>query len=57
LKPKRVSFEEETYTVEVEMKRFTAVVRVDVGNREIRNTKFNLRAKKDPPFQFLPKSF
>jgi hypothetical protein len=36
LKPKRVSFEEEVYTVEVEMKKFTAIVRVDAKNREIK---------------------
>jgi hypothetical protein len=36
LKPKRVSLEEDVYTVEVEMKRFTALVRV---NRETHDIK------------------
>ncbi|MBM4400557.1 MAG: hypothetical protein FJ045_01250, partial [Crenarchaeota archaeon] len=36
LKPKRVSLEEEVYTVEVEMKKFTAVVRIGAATREIK---------------------
>ena len=35
LKPKRVSLEGEVYTVEVETKKFTAVVRVGAETREI----------------------
>jgi hypothetical protein len=36
LKPKRVSLEGEIYTVEVETKKFTAVVRIGAGTREIK---------------------
>jgi hypothetical protein len=36
LKPRRVSLEGEVYTVEVETKKFTAVVRIGSGSREIR---------------------
>ncbi|MEM2080805.1 MAG: hypothetical protein QXP44_01280 [Candidatus Bathyarchaeia archaeon] len=36
LKPKRVAMEGEIYTVEVETKRFTAVVRIDAAAREIK---------------------
>jgi hypothetical protein len=36
LKPKRVSLEGDLYTVEVEMKKFTATVKVDVKTHEIK---------------------
>lgn len=36
LTPKRVSLEEGTYTVEVEMKKLTAIVRVNAETKEIR---------------------
>jgi hypothetical protein len=36
LNPKRVSMEEDTYTVEVEMKKFTATVKISALNREIK---------------------
>jgi hypothetical protein len=36
LKPRRVSLEGEVYTVEVETKKFTAVVRIGSSTREIR---------------------
>jgi hypothetical protein len=36
VKPKRVSLEETTYTVEFEMKKFTATVRIDANTREIK---------------------
>ena len=36
LKPRRVSLEGEVYTVEVETKKFTAVVRIGSSSREIR---------------------
>ncbi|MBT0160111.1 DUF3606 domain-containing protein [Candidatus Bathyarchaeota archaeon A05DMB-2] len=36
LKPRRVSLEGEVYTVEVETKKFTAVVRIGNSTREIR---------------------
>ncbi len=36
LKPKRVSLEGDLYTVEVELKQFTATVKVDMQTREIK---------------------
>ena len=36
LNPKRVAMEEDTYTVEVEMKKFTATVKINALNREIK---------------------
>ncbi|MFB3889248.1 MAG: hypothetical protein ACE14S_07130 [Candidatus Bathyarchaeia archaeon] len=36
LKPKRVSLEGDLYTVEVELSKFTATVKVDVKTKEIR---------------------
>ncbi len=36
LKPKRVSLEGDIYTVEVELKKFTATVKVDVKTQEIK---------------------
>jgi hypothetical protein len=36
LKPKRVSMEGDVYTVEVETKKFTAIVRVGAATREIK---------------------
>ena len=35
LKPKKVSLEEGVYTVEVEMKKFTAIIHVDAETQEI----------------------
>ena len=35
MKPKRVSLESEVYTVEVELKKFTATVKVDTKSQEI----------------------
>jgi hypothetical protein len=36
LKPKRVSFEDDLYTVEVEVKQFTATVKIDSSTRQIK---------------------
>ena len=36
LKPKRVSLEESLYTVEVELKKFTATIKVDKETRQIK---------------------
>lgn len=43
LKPKRVSLEEGVYTVEVEMKKFTALIRVDADTQEI--TSYEIQPK------------
>ncbi|MCS7123947.1 MAG: hypothetical protein NZ932_00810 [Candidatus Bathyarchaeota archaeon] len=43
LKPKKVSLEEEIYIVEVETKKFTAIIRVDAENQEI--TSYEIQPK------------
>jgi len=54
LKPKRVSLEGEVYTVEVETKKFTAVVRVDAETREIKEYDVQPRGE-EGSFSFSPK--
>jgi len=56
LKPKRVSFEEETYTVEVEMKKFTAIVRVDARNREIKEYEVQPKGEEGSYVSISPKT-
>jgi hypothetical protein len=51
LKPRRISLEGEVYTVEVETKKFTAVVRVGSSTREIRE--YDVQPK-DEENSFLP---
>jgi hypothetical protein len=55
LKPKRVSLEGEVYTVEVETKKFTAVVRVGATTREIKE--YDVQPKSEEGFfvSFSPK--
>ena len=54
LKPKRVSLEGEVYTVEVETKKFTAVVRVGAETREIKE--YDVQPKgEESSFSFSPK--
>jgi hypothetical protein len=55
LKPKRVSLEGEVYTVEVETKKFTAVVRVSAATREIKE--YDVQPKSEEGFfvSFSPK--
>lgn len=54
LKPKRVAFEGDIYTVEVETKRFTAVIRVDASAREIKE--YDVQPKsEESAFSFSPK--
>ncbi len=54
LKPKRVALEGEVYTVEVETKKFTAVVRVSAGAREIKE--YDVQPKsEESSFSFSPK--
>jgi hypothetical protein len=48
LKPKRVSLEGEVYTVEVETKKFTAVVRVGAVTREIKE--YDVQPKSEEGF-------
>ena len=54
LKPKRVSLEGEVYTVEIETKKFTAVVHVGATTREIRE--YDVQPKvEESAFSFSPK--
>jgi hypothetical protein len=56
LKPKRVSLEGDIYTVEVETKKFTAVVRVSAETREIKE--YDVQPKSEEGFlsSFSPKT-
>ena len=55
LKPKRVSLEGEVYTVEVETKKFTAVVRVGAGTREIKEYDVQPKGEESSFVSFSPK--
>jgi len=56
LKPKRVSLEGDVYTVEIETKKFTAVVRVGAEAREIKE--YDVQPKSEEGFfaSFSPKT-
>jgi hypothetical protein len=56
LKPKRVSLEGEVYTVEVEMKKFTAVVRVGAETREIKEYDVQPKGEESSFLPISPKS-
>lgn len=54
LNPKRVSVEEDVFTVEAEMKKFTATVKISALNREIRE--YDVQPKsEEAPSAFSPK--
>ena len=55
LKPKRVSLEEGIYTVEVEMKRLTAIVRVDAETHEIKEYEIQAKGEEAPFISISPK--
>jgi len=55
LKPKRVSLEEGIYTVEVEMKKLTAVVRIDVESHEIKEYEIQPKGEEAPLLSVSPK--
>ena len=54
LKPKRVSLEGEIYTVEVETKKFTAVVHVGAATREIKEYEVQPKGE-ESSFSFSPR--
>ena len=56
IKPKRVSLEEGTYTVEFEMSKFSAVVRIDSENREIKEYDVQPKGEENSMFSFSPKT-
>ncbi|MEM1565855.1 MAG: hypothetical protein QXG11_03245 [Candidatus Bathyarchaeia archaeon] len=55
LKPKRVSLEEGVYIVEVEMKRFTAIIRVDAETQEITSYEIQPKGEETSFALFSPK--
>jgi hypothetical protein len=55
LKPKRVSLEEGIYTVEVEMKKLTAIVRVDAETHEIKEYEIQAKGEEAPFVSISPK--
>jgi hypothetical protein len=56
LKPKKVSLKEKLYTVEVEMKKLTAIVRVDSETREIKEYEIQARGEEAPLVSLSPKT-
>lgn len=55
LKPKRVSLEEGIYTVEIEMKKLVAVVRVDAETHEIKEYEIQPKGEESPFVSISPK--
>ena len=56
LKPKRVTLEEMMYVVEIEMKKFTAVVRVDSETHEIKGYEIQPKGEESSSFSISPKA-
>jgi hypothetical protein len=55
IKPKRVSLEEGVYTVEVEMKKLTAIIHVDAENQEITAYEIQPKSEEGSLTSFSPK--
>jgi hypothetical protein len=55
LKPKRVSLEEGVYTVEVEMKKFVALVKVDAETHVIKEYEIQPKGEETPFISISPK--
>jgi hypothetical protein len=55
LKPKRVSLEEGVYTVEVEMKKFLALVKVDAETHVIKEYEIQPKGEETPFISISPK--
>lgn len=56
LKPKRVTLEETMYVVEIEMKKFTAIVRVDSETHEIKGYEIQPKSEESSSFSISPKA-
>lgn len=56
LKPKRVSLEEGIYTVEIELKKFSALVNVDAETREIRGYEIQPKAEETSSMSVTPRT-
>jgi hypothetical protein len=55
IKPKRVSLEEGVYTVEVEMKKLTAIIHVDAESQEITAYEIQQKGEEGSLTSFSPK--
>ncbi|MEM2202543.1 MAG: hypothetical protein QW595_02790 [Candidatus Bathyarchaeia archaeon] len=56
LKPKKVSLEEGVYTVEVEMKKFTALIHVDAETQEITSYEIQPKGEEQSIVSISPKT-
>jgi hypothetical protein len=56
LKPKRVSLEDDLYTVEVELKQFTATVKVDAVTRQIKEYDVQPKSEESSLSSLSPKT-
>lgn len=56
LKPKRVSLEEGMYTVEVEMNKVSAVIRVESETHEIRGYEIQPKSEENSSFAISPRT-
>jgi hypothetical protein len=56
LKPKRVSLEEGMYTVEIELKKFSALVHIDAETHDIKGYEIQPRAEEASPMSISPKT-
>ena len=56
LKPKRVSLEEGIYTVEIELKKFSALINVDAETHEIRGYEIQPKAEEASSMSISPKT-
>lgn len=56
LKPKKVSFEEGVYTVEVEMKKFTALIHVDAETQDIMSYEIQPKGEEQSIVSISPKT-
>ena len=56
LKPKRVSLEEGVYTVEIEMKKLAAIIRVDSETHEIKEYEIQAKGEEAPLLAVSPKT-
>jgi hypothetical protein len=56
LKPKRVSLEEGIFTVEVEMNKLSAIIRVESETHEIRSYEIQPKGEEAPSFSMSPRT-
>jgi hypothetical protein len=56
LKPKRVTLEETMYVVEIEMKKFSAVVRVDSESHDIKGYEIQPKSEESSSLPISPKA-